>query len=124
MKKETHLEGEQFIISYELLHMLHWLIKFEHEALSKLVSKSFIKGIEEKAKNSDMCSQVQLSEEIQHSIVDFFGFIEKEIANLSDQESTKLMNKDIMETLDHIDTKQLDYTTIKSIITKNADKTN
>lgn len=123
MKKETQVEnGEQFVISYELLHMLHWLLKYEGQELSKLINKSFMKGLEEKAKHNDVTSQIQLSEEMQNSIVDFFTFIEQEIADISDKETTKLMDKDVIETLDHIDREQLDYSTIKSTINKNVEQ--
>lgn len=123
MKQEKQVEnGEQFVISYELLHMLHWLLKYEGEGLSKLINKAFMKGLEEKAKHSDVTSQIQLSEEMQNSIVDFFTFVEQEITDVSDQETTKLVNKDVMETLDHIDRDQLDYSTIKSTIYKNVEQ--
>ncbi len=122
MKKDNLVQGEQFVISYELLYLLHWLLKYEETELSKLINKSFIKGIQEKAQQKDALSEMQLSEEMQNSIVDFFNFMEQEIADLADQESEKLMNKDIMNTLDHLDPKQLDFNTVKNTISKRAAK--
>lgn len=123
MKKDTLVQGDQFVISYELLHMLYWLLKYEEGELSKLINKSFIRGIKEKSNNSDVLTDMQMSEEMQNSIVDFFNFMEQEIADLADQEATKLMNKDIIKDLDHFDPKQVDYTTVKKTISKRAEKT-
>lgn len=122
MKKDTMLQGEQFVISYELLYLLHWLLKYEETELSKLINKSFIKGVQEKAETSDALTDLQLTEDMQNSIVDFFNFMEQEISDLSDQESTKAMNKDVMQTLDHLDPKILDLNTIKTTISKRASK--
>lgn len=122
MKKDSHAQGDQFIISYELLHVLYWLLKYEEVELSKLISKSFTKGIKEKMKSHGALADLQLTEEMQNSIVDFFTFMEQEILDITDQETTKLINKDIIKDLDHFDPKQVDYSTVKETITKNASK--
>lgn len=122
MKKDSHLQGDQFIISYELLHVLYWLLKYEEVELSKLINKSFTKGLKEKMKSHDALAELQLTEEMQNSIIDFFTFMEQEILDITDQETTKLMNKDMIKDLDHFDPKQVDYSTVKKTITKNATK--
>lgn len=122
MKKDSQLQGDQFVISYELLHVLYWLLKYEEDELSKLINKSFTKGIKEKAKKSDTLAELQLSEDMQNSIVDFFTFMEQEISEITDQETTKLMNKDLIKDLDHFDPKQVDYSTVKETISKNVEK--
>ena len=124
MKKDSQIQNDQFVISYELLHMLYWLLKYEEGELSKLISKSFSRGLKERAKNNNVLEDMQMTEEMQNSIIDFFNFMEHEIAELSDQEATKLMNKDIMKDLDHVDPKQVDYTTVKNTISKRAEKSN
>lgn len=120
MKKNSHVQGDQFVISYELLHVLYWLLKYEEVELSKLINKSFSKGIKEKMKKHDALAELQLSEEMQNSIVDFFTFMEQEISDITDQETTKLINKEIIKDLDHFDPKQVDYSTVKETISKNA----
>lgn len=122
MKKDIHAQGDQFVISYELLHVLYWLLKYEEVELSKLINKSFTKGIKEKTKKPNALADMQMSEEMQNSIVDFFTFMEQEISDITDQESTKFMNKDVIKDLEHFDPKQVDYSTVKETISKNADK--
>lgn len=121
MKTDSH-NSDQFIISYELLHALYWLLKYEEAELSKLIHKSFAKGLKEKMKTSNAFSELQLSEDMQNSIIDFFTFMEEEILDFTDQETTKLMNKDMIKDLDHFDPKQVDFSTVKKTISKNATK--
>ncbi len=122
MKKDIQAQGDQFVISYELLHVLYWLLKYEEAELSKLINKSFIKGIKEKTKNSNALSEMHLSQEMQNSIIDFFTFMEQEISDITDQESTKLMNQNLIKDLDHFDPMLVDYLTVKETISKNAEK--
>ncbi len=118
------MQSDQFIISHDLLHVLYWLLKYEEVELSKLINKSFLKGLKEKAENKDLLEDMQFTEDMQNSIVDFFSFMEQEVADLTDQEATKVMNKQVMKDLDHVDPKQVDYTTVKTTITKKADTVN
>ena len=122
MKKDSHVQGDQFVISYELLHVLYWLLKYEEVELSKLINKSFSKGIKEKTNRHDALSELQLSDEMQNSIINFFTFMEQEISDITDQEATKLMTKDMIKDLDHFDPKQVDYSTVKETISRNANK--
>lgn len=124
MSKENFGQGEQFVISHELLYLLHWLLKYEEVELSKLVNRSFLKGIDEKAQSSGAISEIQMTDDMQNSIVDFFNFMEQEISDIADQESTKVMNKDVIKTLDRLDPKLLDLSTIKTTISKRATKIN
>jgi len=122
MKKDSHVQSDQLVISYELLHVLYWLLKYEEVELSKLINKSFIKGIKENANKHDALWELQLSDEVHNSIINFFTFMEQEIADIAEEETTKLMNKDMIKDLDHFDPKQVDYSTVKKTISRNANK--
>lgn len=123
MSDETMLHDEQFVISYELLYVLHWLLKYEKTELSNLITQAFVKGYEEKLKEQDMYSKIQYSEEMQHSIVNFFNFLEHQISMMSDTQTHKtIMHQNIIKTLDQIDPERFDYDTIKSTVMATADK--
>lgn len=123
MKHDTFFEDDQFVISYELLHVLHWLLKYEEEEMSRLVTQAFIKGFEEKMLQPDMYSKIQDSEDLQNSVEHFFNFLEHHTAALASSEtSKKIMDHNIIKTLDHIDPKRFDYETIKSTVLATADK--
>lgn len=123
MSDETMLHEEQFVISYELLHLLHWLLKYEEAELSKLVTQAFVKGYEEKLKQQNLYDQIQHGDDVLNSIVDFFNFLEQHIATIgSTQHSSKITDQHLMKTLDQIDPKRFDYDTIKSTVLATADK--
>lgn len=123
MKHDTFFEDDQFVISYELLHVLSWLLKYEEDALCKLVTQAFVKGCEAKIKQQDIYSQIQNSDDLQNSVVTFLSFLEHHIATISSGESnTKIMDKNIIKTLDHIDPKRFDYETIKATVLATANK--
>lgn len=123
MKHENMLEEEQFVISYELLHILHWLLKYEEAELSKLITQSFIKGYEEKLLQQNMHEKIQHADDVQNSIVNFFNYLEHHIATIGNTEnSKKIIHQNILKTLDKIDPKRFDYDTIKSTVLATADK--
>lgn len=123
MSHENMFEEEQFVISYELLHVLHWLLKYEQAELSNLITQAFIKGYEEKLKQQDLYDQIQHSDDVQTSIVNFLNFLEQHIATITSSEhSKKIMHQNIIKTLDQIDPKRFDYDTIKSTVLATADK--
>lgn len=123
MSNEHFFEEEQFVISPELLHILHWLMKYEEAALSELVAQAYYKGFEEKIKKQDMYDQIQSSSDLQNSVVDFLNFLEHQISNLNNQAHTKtIIHPNVINTLDRIDPKQFDFETIKSTVLATADK--
>ncbi len=123
MSEDTMLHEEQFVISYELLYVLHWLLKYEKTELSNLITQAFIKGYEDKLKQQDLYAQIQHTDDMQHSIVNFFNFLEQHIATMNDTQTQKtIIHKNILKALDQIDPKRFDYDTIKSTVMATADK--
>lgn len=123
MSQDTMLQEEQFVISYELLYVLHWLLKYEKNELSSLITQAFIKGYEDKIKQQDMYMRIQYGEDMQQSIVNFFNFLEDQIATINDiQTHKKVIHQNIIKTLDQIDPERFDYETIKSTVMATADK--
>ncbi len=122
MKKKSEEQGNQFTISYELLQVLYWLLKYEEDALSKLINASVIKGVDGQFSQLDAAVQQQLIEAIQHSVIDFFAFMEKEILDVANQEVTKMMHEDVIKDIDHVDPKAVDYRAIKAAVLKNVDQ--
>jgi hypothetical protein len=120
----NHLfEEEQFVISQELLLVLHWLLKYEETELSRIITQASIKGFEEKLKTQDVYHQLQHSDDLQNSIVQFLSFLENHVASITTQETNKkIMHHNVVKALDHIDPKRFDYDTIKSTVLATAEK--
>ncbi|AXK60277.1 hypothetical protein [Candidatus Chromulinivorax destructor] len=126
MTKKTFLESDdQFIVSYELLHILQWLLTYEKEAFSQLVEQAYIKGSQSMQSNSEVYEQIEESEDLQNSVLDFFNFLEKEVSIVAHAESIKhIMQKNLLKTLDHIDPKVFDAAIIQESMQVTAEKIN
>lgn len=124
MANKNILENDdQFVISYELLHILHWILKYEKRELMQLLERAFHKGSDSSHNPHDIYEQIQESDDLQNSIVDFFAFLEDQVAALSSNHSTKkIMQGNLSETLDHIDQKAFDPSIIKSSMKTTAEK--
>jgi len=119
--KEFLENDDQFIVSYELLYILQWLLTYEKEAFAQLVHSSFIQGSQHT--NNEDCDQIEEAEYLQNSVVDFFSFLEKEVSNISQEESIKhIMQKNLIKTLDHIDPKIFDSAIIQESMVATAEK--
>lgn len=124
MANKTFLENDdQFIVSYELLHILQWLLTYEKEAFTDLVQQAYIQGTQNLKNNSDLYEQMEESEYLQNSVLDFFTFLEKEVGAIANAESIKhIMQKNLLKTLDHIDPKVFDPIIIRESMQVTADK--
>ena len=122
MNHKPFLENEdQFIVSYELLYILQWLMMYEKDALAALVHNAFIQGSQ---LSHDYISDEnsQESDDLQNSVIDFFSFLEEEVQNISQAESMKhIMQKNLLKTLDHIDPKIFDPAIIKASMMATAE---
>ena len=116
MSKNSFVDNDQFVISYELLHLLHWIIKYQPNLLKDLITKSFLQGIEDSLEqNKGMYAQLTSSEDMHNSIVDFLNFAETHIAEITDSAAVKqVMNKSMMPVMNRLDGQSVDYETVKS----------
>ncbi|MBP6869909.1 hypothetical protein KBC04_03440 [Candidatus Babeliales bacterium] len=119
MAHKAFLENDdQFIVSYELLYILQWLLTYEKEAFTHLVHKAFVQG-----NSQETYDQVEEAEYLQNSVIDFFSFLEEEVEHASENESMKhVMQKNLLKTLDHIDPKIFDPAIIKASMMATAER--
>jgi len=124
MAHKPFLENDdQFVVSYELLHILQWLLTYEKEAFTKLVQRAYVQGSESLKENSELYEQMEESEYLQNSVLDFFSFLEQEVSLVASAESIKnIMQKKLLKTLDHIDPKVFDPAIIQKSMQVTAEK--
>jgi len=124
MTKKTFLENDdQFIVSYELLHILQWLLTYEKENFIELIQQAYIQGSQDLNNETDLYEQMEESEYLQNSVLDFFNFLEKETGTIASAESIKhIMQKNLLKTLDHIDPKVFDPAIIRESMEVTAEK--
>jgi hypothetical protein len=116
MSKEKFVDSDQFVISYELLHLLHWIVKYESKMFKELITKSFLQGIEDSSgQNNGIYSQLMSSEDMHTSIVDFLNIAETHVAHLINSGPVKeVISKSMLPIINRVDVQSVDYETVKS----------
>lgn len=114
---------QQFVISYELLCLLRWLLEHDVDKLKKLVSKALVSGLKNDIKQfeqmGDVSASPELVEEIQHSIIEFFCILETLLLeSIKEQAAQRAVEKNLMPTIDHIDSTVCDDEVVRSSMEK------
>lgn len=117
-------EGTQFVLSYELLCLLRWLIDNHPHQLQQLITKALSTGLYSKIQNQihNPMSEQSLAHDnelVQQSIVDFCAHLE---VMLHEQINVLLKQRareqDLLTTVDHIDGEACDPDTVRESIEK------
>jgi len=122
MNEKTFLENDdQFIVSYELLYILQWIMTYEQEALKNLVHKAFVQGSQVQYSQHD--DQFEKPENLQSSVLDFFSFLEHQVDHLAQTDSMPYtLQKNLHQTIGHIDPKLFDPALIQTTMMRTAEK--
>ena len=117
IKSNNSNSNEQLIISYELLQLMEWMVEHESETLKKIISKALKRGFDEQLKQTKKYKELYSPEEMQNNIVEFLGLLEVLlIESTNEQETSTVIQKNLMPAIDHIDTNNCDSATLKSSI--------
>lgn len=117
-------EGTQFVLSYELLSLLRWLIDNHPHQLQQLINKALSAGLYTKIQkqlHSPLSEQsiAQDNELVQQSIIDFCAHLE---VMLHDQINVLLKQRareeDLLTTIEQIDGEACDQNTVRESIEK------
>lgn len=106
------VNNSQFVVSYELLELIAWLVEHEQETLKKIVTRALRNGLLERLAHAP--SQSTLShEELHYTVADFFTIMEELLTQLaSEQETTELLHRNLVPSLKQVDTTACDADTI------------
>lgn len=115
--------AQQFVISYELLCLLRWLLENDVEKIKKMVSKALASGLKDDIRYfeqlGDVSADPAMVEEVQHSIIEFFHMLEMLlIESIKEQAVQAAVEKNLMPTIDHIDSTICDTDTVRSSMEK------
>ena len=112
-------QTNQFVITYELLSLLLWIIEHEDETLVKIVKKAFASGLQDEMKREQPVNDEQLLEEAQQGIIDFFGMLESHMLEVMHERSVqRALEKNLLPAIDHIDTAICDDATVRMSVEK------
>ena len=115
MTKKTNLlqNEEQIVLSYELLQLMDWLMKYEPEGLKKLISKAFKRGLSRTF--SRTIDSQNLSALSADTVANFISLLEVLLVEAgSEQENKSSLNRDLLPELGHIDLSNCHYSVIQS----------
>lgn len=120
MKKNTlDNNNGQFVLSYELLYLLQWLVEHESETIKKLIHKAIKQGYRQQADRTNDFVELQVSDAIQQSIVEFLGMMDAMLIDASqEQDVNKVLHHSLIPAIKHIDSSICDSNMVESSVEK------
>jgi hypothetical protein len=114
----------QFTLSYELLCLLRWLIDHDAEKLKKIIKKAISSDqFSQEIKDLDNNDPSEQAEDMQHSIIDFFGMLESLLLeSLNEQVEKRAREKNLMPSVEQIDSSICDDATVRFSLEKTTNK--
>lgn len=97
-------DNNQFVVSYELLQLFSWLLEHEQESMRKLINKVIKNGLRERIVQSKHQDDQEANDLLQQHILDLFGLLDAMVYDgIHHDEFTRLMQKNLMPAIDHVD---------------------
>lgn len=126
--KDTRMENNstpqatsQFVLSYELLSLLQWMVEHDAYKLKKIIAQSLNAGLRHQIKRTNYQDSHSL-ESAQYTIVEFFGVLETiMLETMQEQSIASVVEKNLIPALDRIDTKYCDENSVRLSIEKAID---
>ena len=116
MENDSH--NNQFIVSYELLALLRWLIDHDVDKLRKIIAKAFAAGLKDEIHRLQTNPEMSL-EEIHYTIIEFLGVVDLLLVE-QDQENMvqRAREQKLLPAIDHIDSTVFDTETVRGSLEK------
>ena len=87
-------QSNQFVLSYELVRLLQWLMDHDEHKLKKVVATALASGLQDELQKSSAQNETADLENIQESFIDFFGMLESLLLeSMHEQAVKKAMEK-------------------------------
>lgn len=122
--KSLPQDNSQFVLSFELLCLLRWFVEFEGEKFKKLIGKAMQAGLKDELRSIQKAHiDESMMEDVQHSIIEFFNMLEVLTADaITEQAMHTALQKNLMPTIDQIDSNICDDATLRSSLEKATSK--
>lgn len=112
-------ESSQLTLSYELLHLIRWIIENEPEKLKAIIENALDSGLKEEFKQSYGSEQDKLTDAMHYNIVDFLNLMEALLQDSINEHSVKnVLQKKLMPAIDQIDTTECDTYMVQESVEK------
>jgi hypothetical protein len=113
----------QFVLSYELLALLRWLVDQHEETLKNIVGHALSAGLHEELQKLERTEDATYLHEIQHSITDFLTTLEALLIEMvGERIRQKAQYKDLAPAVEKIDSTICDQALVDVSIEEAASK--
>lgn len=114
--------NDQFVVSYELLALLRWLIENDAEKIKKIITKSFSMGLKQEI--NQLQNQQNMSiDDIHFTIIEFLGLLDAMLNDLMHEQMVqRAIEKKLIPTIEHIDSTICDDDIVRSSVEKATSK--
>src|SRR3990167_9423866 len=110
------MSNSQFVLSYELLALLQWLVDHNdnEDVIKKMIGKALKSGLQEELNLINQTEDVDMLNEMQHSISEFLHMLEVLLAEASKEHAIeRARQQKLLPAIDQIDTSLCDDTTVR-----------
>jgi len=112
-------ESSQLTLSYELLHLIRWLVENEPEELKKIIESALDSGLKEDFKQMHSSDPDKITDTMHYNIVDFLNLLEELLHESINEHTIKsVMKKNLMPAIDHIDATECDTYMVQESVEK------
>lgn len=116
-------DTQQLTLSYELLQLLAWLTENEPDKLKKLVKYAYNNGLKEEISITRRSKDTSLAETMQYTLADFLSLFELLLQEVAEESMLqKVVEKNLLPALDHIDSTACDTATVQTSLEKATSK--
>lgn len=113
--QEDH-DMSQFMLSYEALCLLQWLVDHDAERIKKMIAKGMKSGLKEKIRALRNGGPMA-AEEAQYGVIEFFSLLETLFQELDSEDMVqKAVEKNLMPAIDHLDSTACDDSLVQTTV--------
>lgn len=124
MPDSFNTNNGQFVLSYELLYLLQWLVDHEAEALKKIIARAVRQGFRDSIEKTQDTIELQTSDtQIQNSIADFLSLLDILLIETTNEHGVKkCLERNLIPALNHLDTTICTNDIVESSLVKASSK--
>lgn len=111
--------NNQFVVSYELLALLKWLMDHDIDKIKKMITKAYASGLKNDIARLQNHQQDMSLDDIHFTIIEFLGLLDTLLVELTNEQMVqRAIEKNLIPTIEHIDSSMCDDATVRSSVEK------
>lgn len=108
----------QFVLSFELLQLIEWLIEHQPDELKRLIQKSLAQGLSSNILQAEEILETYTAEDMQNTVIDFFSLTEVLLLESINEQNANYQHTQFHNTITQIDQSSCDSETVSSSVEK------